>query len=216
MNGFSGEQIDRIAVAGRTERLARGGRIVFDGGAAVVVVEGWLRVFRDAAFVRDVTLALAGRGDLLAGGALFEERAAESGAVALGPAVCAWIGAAAFAELAAGDPGLLLAAARNLARRTAAVGAKLERMSRAPAEARVAATLCELAAEAGRPLPGGAIGLGLPLSQSDLAELAGTTRETASTTLAGFVRRGVIGGTRLADLTILDPAALEAAADAQL
>jgi CRP/FNR family transcriptional regulator len=214
MSGFSDAHIDALLAVGRLERLTRGRTLAFDGGEAVVVVAGWLRVFRDTAAMRDVTLGLAHRGALLAGNALFGERTAETGALALGPAICAHLDRQAFATAMEREPSLLLAAARVLAKRTGSVQAKLERLSRAPAEARVAATLRDLAAVVGQPLPGGAIRLELPLSQGDLADVAGTTRATASATLTAFVRQGLLLGTRPTDLTILDPAALEAAAEA--
>ena len=52
----------------------------------------------------------------------------------------------------------------------------------------------------------------IPLSQAELAEFVGATREAVSKTLAGWKRAGVIGAGR-GGVTILDRAALAALAD---
>jgi CRP-like cAMP-binding protein len=175
MTTLSDDAIERLAVAGRVERLGRREILPLDGPTAAVVIDGWFRVFRNAAFARDVTLFLARRGDVLAPAALFGQRGGESGAQ---------------------------------------VHAKLERLSRSPAEARVAAALLEICDDGGTALPNGEYRLELPVSQEDLASLAGTTRETASTAVAAFARAGLVRGNRLNGLLLLDPAGLAAAAEA--
>ena len=71
-----------------------------------------------------------------------------------------------------------------------------------------AVTLLDVAEEGGSPLAGGAVRLGLPLSQTDLAGLAGTTRESCSSAVAAFARAGLVRGSRLQGLVLLDPAGL--------
>jgi CRP-like cAMP-binding protein len=208
------DAIERLAVAGRVERLARREILPLDGPTAAIVIDGWFRVFRNAAFARDVTLFLARRGDVLAPAALFGQRGGESGAQAIAGASVALIAGDVFNRVAADDPALYVAVAQNLGRRTAQVQAKLERLSRAPAEARVAAALLEVCEDGGVALPGGGYRLELPISQEDLAGLAGTTRETASTAVAAFARSGFVRGSRLNGLVVLDLAALAAIAEA--
>ena len=207
------DQVERCAIVGRVETVARRGIVPLDGPTAAIVVDGWFRVFRNAAFVRDVTLFLAQRGDVLAPGALFGQRSGESGAEAIATSSVALIASDAFERIAGEEPALYVALARNIAHRTAHVQAKLERQSRAPAEARVAAALLEICADFGIPVPGGGHRIELPLSQEDLARLAGTTRETASTALASFARRGLVRGSRLRGLALIDGTGLAAVAE---
>ncbi len=210
------DEIERCANVGRVERVARRDVVPLDGPTAAIVIDGWFRVFRNAAFVRDVTLFLAKRGDVLAPGALFGQRGGESGAEAIGASSIALIVPDAFERIALADPSLYVSLARNIAHRTAQVQGKLERLSRAPAEARVAAALLEICDDFGTPLPSGGHRIDLPLSQEDLARLAGTTRETASTAVAAFARRGLIRGRRLNGLALIDPAGLAATAQAHV
>jgi CRP-like cAMP-binding protein len=75
-------------------------------------------------------------------------------------------------------------------------------------EARVAGALLELAGNAGVAVAGGGVRLELPLSQDDLAALAGTTRESCSAAVAALARRGFVRGSRLRGLVLSDPAGL--------
>jgi CRP-like cAMP-binding protein len=205
---LSPDDLARLAEDGRLEPVARRARIALEAPAVTVVASGWFRVFRHAAFVHDVTLALAGPGEVLAPGALFGDRSAENGAEALTEASVLRLTAASFELLAASAAGVYAALGRSLARRAVRVQRKLEAFSRASVEARVATALLEVAEDAGTALPGGAVRLDLPLSQADLAGLAGTTRESCSAAVASLARRGLVRGSRLRGLVLVRPQAL--------
>lgn len=207
MGALSADELERLAGDGRVARVARGAIVPLDVPTVTVVLEGWFRVFRNAAFVRDVTLVLAGPGEVLAPGSLFGDRSAESGAEAITEGGILLVAPEAVTRRGDADPALYARIARSLARRTLRVQRKLEAFSRATVEARVAAALLELAEE-GDALPGGAVRLDLPLSQQDLAGLAGTTRESCSSAVAAFARAGLVRGSRLRGLVLLDPAGL--------
>jgi CRP-like cAMP-binding protein len=205
------DHVAALREAGQTVRAVRGERVVFDPAQVTLVVDGWMRVARDAAFVRDVTLALAGPGAMLGAGALFGERSAETCATAITDATLAVFDPAVLRERA-DSAAFYVWLSQGFAQRTLAVHRKLEAFSRAGVEARVAAGLLDIAAAGGIVQPDGAIRLTLPLSQADLAGLAGTTRESASGAVAGFARAGLVQGGRLRGLLVLDPAGLERAA----
>lgn len=180
-----------------------------------IVTHGYFRVFRNAAFVRDVTLGLAVAGDVLAPGVAFGVAAVETGAEALSAGHVLLLAPDAWERNAARDPSLNVRFAASVGYRIARLQKKLEQVSRAGVEARVAATLTELASDHGTPCPGG-IRLDVPLSQEDLARLAGTTRETCSSLVAEFARRGFVRGGRLRGMVITDSASLTAIAVAAL
>ncbi|GAC1417359.1 MAG: hypothetical protein NVSMB64_27250 [Candidatus Velthaea sp.] len=209
MSGFNKNQLEELGGDGRVERVQRRAIVPLDGPTVMIVMDGWFRVFRNAAFVRDVTLFLAKSGDVLAPSALFGERSAESGAQAIADSSMLAISREAFERHANADPGLYVRIAQNLGRRVTRVQMKLEAFSRSTVEARVAGALLEIADDFGL---AGAAGtrLELPLSQEDLANLAGTTRESCSQAVAAFARRGFVKGSRLRGLTITDRAALAA------
>ncbi len=208
MAALSPAEVELLGRGGRLERVARRAVVPLDAALVTVVAAGWFRVFRNAAFVRDVTLALAGPGEVLAPGALFGDRSAENGAEAITDGAVLALAPEALARHAEAAPAFYAALGRSLARRALRVQRKLEVFSRATVEARVAGALLEIAEDAGTALAGGAVRLDLPLSQEHLAALAGTTRESCSTTVAAFARGGLVRGSRLRGLVLLDPGRL--------
>ncbi|GAC1399898.1 MAG: hypothetical protein NVS2B8_08090 [Vulcanimicrobiaceae bacterium] len=213
--GLGSDDIDRLSAHGRVETVVRRGIVPLDGPTIVIVMGGFFRIFRNAAFVRDVTLGLAARGDVLAPAAAFGDRPAETGAQALTDGHVLLLGPEAWQRCTIQEPELNLKMAASIARRILRLQKKLEELSRGGVEGRVAASLLELADDFGQPVAGGTK-LDVPISQEDLARLAGTTRETCSSTVAEFARRGLVRGGRLRGLVVLDRGALEALATAGL
>jgi CRP-like cAMP-binding protein len=205
----------RLELDGRSETIARRALVPLDASTLVVVLDGYFRIFRHAAYVRDVTLGLAAAGDVLSPAAAFGERSAESGAEALSDGRILFLEPAAWRARSSEDASLWLKLAGSIGRRVARMQKHLEEVSRSGAEARVAAALLELADDFGRDGPSGR-SLDLPLSQADLARLAGTTRETCSSAVAGFARSGLVAGGRLRGLVLLDRPGLEKLAQSGL
>jgi CRP-like cAMP-binding protein len=199
----------QLAAEGRTERFARGAIVPLDTPEVMIVASAWFRVFRRAAFVRDVTLFLAKVGDVLAPGAVFGERSAESGAQAIAEADMLFVPTETFERHAAADPLMYVTVAANVGRRVTRLQTKLEAFSRAGVEARVAGALLEIADDFGISVATGTK-IDLPVSQEDLAHLAGTSRESCSQAVAAFARSGFVVGGRLKGLVIADRPALEA------
>jgi CRP/FNR family cyclic AMP-dependent transcriptional regulator len=209
VSGLTHDQIARLATEGRVEHVKRGEVVALDAPSVIIVVGAWFRVFRRAAFVRDVTLFLAKTGDILAPGAVFGDRSAESGAQAIADAEILLVPCETFERHAAADPTMYIKIAANVGRRVSRLQTKLEAFSRAGVEARVAGALLEIADDFGITVPSGTK-IDLPLSQADLAHLAGTSRESCSQAVASFARGGFVVGGRLRGLIIADRSALEA------
>jgi CRP-like cAMP-binding protein len=199
--------LERLAADGRVERVARRAILPLDGPVLAVVIDGYFRIFRNAAFARDVTLGLASQGDVLGAAAAFGGRSAESGAEALSDGHVLLIAPDRWAERAAAEPDMFLKMAFSLGRRVSRLQQRIASLGRVGVEGRVAAGLIELADGFGRRVPEG-VRLDLPLSQDDLARIAGTTRETCSSVVAEFARRGLVSGGRLRGLILIDPEAL--------
>ncbi len=212
---LTADDIDRLSTDGRVESIPRRQIVPLDGAMLAIVMQGYFRIFRNAAFVRDVTLGLASAGDVLAPGVAFGVSAAETGAEALSAGLILLLAPDAWERHAASDPGLNVRLAASVGRRIARLQKKLEQFSRAGVESRVASTLIELADDHGTPTPAG-VRLDLPLSQEDLARLSGTTRETCSSIVAEFARQSLVRGGRLRGMVVTDPAGLAALATAAL
>jgi CRP/FNR family transcriptional regulator, nitrogen oxide reductase regulator len=81
-------------------------------------------------------------------------------------------------------------------------------------ERRLAHILLKLADRAGRAEPGGAILITIPLTRQDLAEMAGTTLETAIRTMSRFRAQGWVETRRGGYVLIRNPQQLQAQAGA--
>ena len=207
--GLAPGDLDRLCSDGRVETIGRRAVVPLDGPTMVIVIGGVFRLFRNAAFVRDVTLGLAARGDVLAPSVAFGDRGAETGAEALAEGHVLHLAPDVWSARAAAEPELNLKLAFSIGKRIARLQMRLEEFSRTGVEGRVASALLDLATDFGVAVPG-ATKLDVPLSQEDLARLAGTTRETCSSAVAEFARRGFVRGGRLRGLLILNAPALEA------
>jgi CRP/FNR family cyclic AMP-dependent transcriptional regulator len=207
--------LDRLCAQGRVDTVARRAIVPLDGPTLVIVIGGYFRIFRNAAFVADVTLGLASRGDVLAASAAFGDRPSETGAEALSEGHVLLLAPDAWNASARADPRLSVKFAVSVGRRIERLQKRLEELSRFGVEGRIAATLLELSADFGIATPAG-LKFDLPFSQEDLARLAGTTRETCSSTLAGFARRGIVRGGRLRGMVLVDMPALEELASSGL
>jgi CRP/FNR family cyclic AMP-dependent transcriptional regulator len=206
--GLGTGDLDQLSAAGRVEAVSRRTIVPLDGPTLVIVIGGYFRIFRNAAFVRDVTLGLASRGDVLAANAAFGDRPSETGAEALSDGHVLLLAPDAWSASAAVDPGLSVRFAASIGRRVERLQKRLEELSRSGVEGRVAACLLELGDDFGVATPAGRK-LDLPFSQEDLARLAGTTRETCSSIVTDFGRRGIVRGGRLRGMLLLDVPALE-------
>jgi CRP-like cAMP-binding protein len=94
-----------------------------------------------------------------------------------------------------------------LGRRLRAANERLARQSFQTVQSRVAAVLAQLVEQARAEGEAGERDVSLVLTQADLAQLAGSSRESASRFLAVLERAGVISQGR-GRLTVHDPAAL--------
>ena len=206
--GLRAEDLDRLSAVGRVEAVSRRAIVPLDGATLVLVIGGYFRIFRNAAFVRDVTLGLASRGDVLAANAAYGDRPSETGAEALSEGRVLLLAPDAWSAAAAADDQASVRFAASIGGRVERLQKRLEELSRSGVDGRVAASLLELGDDFGTATSAG-VKLDLPFSQEDLARLAGTTRETCSSTVADFARRGLVRGGRLRGMLLLDLPALE-------
>jgi len=145
-------------------------------------------------------------GELLGGAAILQEDN-PSTAVAMAPSRLLGIPRAEWCEAIRRNPELALGLIGLLGGRLrlvmAAHAATTERVDR-----RIAAILVRLAEKTGRDSPDGRR-LGIALSRQDLADMAGTTVETAIRVMSRFRKEGIAESNPGGFIVIRDPDALE-------
>jgi CRP-like cAMP-binding protein len=200
------ERIAQLAVPRRFEP----GEVVFREGDAsdtcYVVRDGRARAIRTHRDGRTITLARFGPGDIFGELALFEDELRSATVEAIEPtSVVAVLGPdmrrlmSAHAEISAR---LVIA----LGRRLRESNERLTRQSFQTVQSRVAVVLSELVAQ--EIAEGKSKDVLVTATQADLAQLAGSSRESASRFLAVLERAGVISQGR-GRLVVHDPEALK-------
>src|SRR5215208_1683885 len=182
------EDLARVADVA-VPRSFRGGEVVFreadDSDTCYVVRSGHARAVREHADGRQITLATFGPGDIFGELAMFDDERRSATVEAVD------------ALDVLGIPGVDMRAANE----------RLARQSFQTVQSRVAAVLAQLVEQA-RAEGAGERDVLLTATQAELAQLAGSSRESASRFLAVLERAGVISQGR-GRLTVHDPAALD-------
>ncbi|MBV9195893.1 MAG: Crp/Fnr family transcriptional regulator [Solirubrobacterales bacterium] len=201
------EQVAMVAVP----RLLAAGEVVFREGdesdTCYVVRSGRARAVREHLDGRTLTLAHFGPGDIFGELAIFgDERRSATVETLEETAVLAILGAD-MRRLLGEHSEIAVKLLTALAARLRDTNERLTRRSFQTVQSRVAAVLAELAADA-REDGASATDVLITSTQADLAQLAGSSRESASRFLAVLERAGIITQGR-GKLTVHDPAALE-------
>ena len=171
------------------------GTLVFDGGDAertvYLVKRGSVRIVRQTADGKDVTVALLGPGDMFGEETLFDRVARTTHAVVVEDALLCTARAEDLFALLSNDPPLALNVARVLTERLDDARSTMEDLAYARVGDRIEHLYRKLALEHGVPCAGGTR-VELRLTHADIASLVGSTRETVSVEIAKLVEAGTL------------------------
>jgi CRP/FNR family cyclic AMP-dependent transcriptional regulator len=158
-----------------------------------ILKQGRVRLYRITPDGKQLTLDLLDPGTVLGDmRVLGQGRISEAFAEALGEAVVCTIAADEMRTLIERYPVIGLNVIDHLARRLREAEGELESMAYESVGQRLARRLVDLADRYGDAGPDGAVVIGQRLTQQELAELVGTSRETLAHLIADLRRRGVI------------------------
>ncbi len=201
------ERIAELAVP----RTFEPGETVFREGDAsdtcYVVSAGQARAVRSHSDGRTLTLATFARGDIFGELAMFEDERRSATVEAVEQMSVVAILGPDMRRLMSQHPGIATRLVIALGRRLRETNERLTRRSFQTVQSRVAVVLSELVAEARADGQGHSDVL-VTTTQAQLAQLAGSSRESASRFLAVLERAGVISQGR-GRLIVHDPEALE-------
>jgi CRP-like cAMP-binding protein len=201
------EQIAQLTVPRRFEP----GQAVFREGDAsdtcYIVREGHARAIRTHGDGRTITLATFGPGDIFGELAMFEDELRSATVEAIEPTSVVAVLGPDMRRLLGEHPGIATRLVIALGRRLREMNERLSRQSFQTVQSRVAVVLSELVAAEIADGKGPAEIL-VTATQADLAQLAGSSRESASRFLAVLERAGVISQKR-GRLVVHDPQSLK-------
>jgi CRP/FNR family transcriptional regulator len=179
--------------------------------AAYIVTAGQVKRVKHSDVGKDIILEVVGPGALLGEMAALSDQPHDTSAQALDE-VAAWrIGASDFRRLMSEHPALAAVVIATLSRRLREAQDEIRGLAVERVERRIARTLLKLARTVGH-RKGRTLVLDLSLTRQDIAEMTGTTVETAIRVMSQWRREG-IADTVNSHIVLLDPHRLIAIAE---
>lgn len=202
LRGVPDDRVRRVLAGTRRRRFARGSVLFYEGDPATtlhLIAKGRVAVRVTTPRGDVVTVELLGAGDVVGELAFLDPRARRAATVvAVEATETLVLDREVFEELRGNDPSVADVLLHLLAERIRRLDARLLDALFVPADTRILRRLVELAA---------AYGDVIPMTQEDLAGLAGTTRATVNRVLRREVHTGAIA-LRRGQITVLDRAAI--------
>jgi CRP/FNR family transcriptional regulator len=204
------DDLEHVAAVTVPRRFSAG-EVVFregdDSDTCYLVRAGHARAIREHADGRQITLATFGPGDIFGELAMFDSERRSATVEATDELEVLAILGSDMRRLMSLHPEISVKLVIALGRRLRAANERLARQSFQTVQSRVAAVLAQLVEQA-RTEGAAERDVLVTITQADLAQLAGSSRESASRFLATLERAGVIAQGR-GRLTVHDPAALQ-------
>jgi CRP/FNR family cyclic AMP-dependent transcriptional regulator len=207
---LSRKEIERISRVSVARSFPAGVRVFHEGDhsdACYLVRKGDLRVTREHPDGRAIALATLGAGDIFGELAMLDGEARSASVETLTDCELLALPAADVRRLLADHPGISVKLIAALTKRLRETNERVARQSFQTVPSRVAGVLNQLVAEESASV--GRQGITIRMTQADLAQLAGTSRESVSRFLATLERAGVVRVGR-GRVTVVEPRRLRA------
>ena len=205
--GLEGEELERFSRVAVPRAFPAATRVFHEGDhsdACYIVRSGSFRVTREHSDGRAITLATLGPGDIFGELAMLDGEVRSASVESLVDGELLALPAGEVRALLARHPDITVKLVAALVRRLRTANERISRQSFQTVPSRVAGVLSQLVAEE---LPRAAQSSGgevtIRMNQADLAQLAGTSRESVSRFLADLERAGIVKPGR-GRVTVLD------------
>ncbi len=214
--GLPAADLATLAAVAREQRLQARDYVFMEGDPALwfcLVVEGRVKILRQARAGKDVVLQLLGPGDPFGGVAVIERRPYPASAQVTEASVVLKIPQDVIVPVVERHPSIVREMALMIGRRLRAAHDTVKSLAVDPVEARLAATLLRLAERDGTRGRHG-LTLAVHLTRQTLADMSGTTVETAIRIMSRWQRDGLVRDAE-GRLVLADVEALRALADSE-
>lgn len=195
LSSLSGGDLARIRSLLAERHYAKGDYIFLEGDRAEwcgFIFEGQVKLVKHSDAGKDLMLDLLGPGSILGIECLFSEQECIASAQAMEPTTVLLLAAQDMHAILQAYPVVFLAITRELSRRLEDAYRMMRSLALERVERRVALNLVKLAGKIGIMRPDGSILIDLPLSRQDIADMSGTTIETAIRTMSKFQKEGLV------------------------
>lgn len=161
------------------------------GSMFFVIISGKVKVSRSSEDGREIILSILNPTDFFGEMAILDGLNRSANVIALETVELFLIQRADFLNLLNENPEIAISLLQELTRRLRASDMKIKSLSLRDAEGKVASVILQLAEDIGK-IKNGKVEIERLPVQHDLANMAGTSRETISRTINSFAKRGLI------------------------
>jgi CRP/FNR family transcriptional regulator, cyclic AMP receptor protein len=207
---LSESELERVASVAVPRAFPKGVRVFHEGddsNACYIVRSGDLRVTREHSDGRAIALATLGPGDIFGELAMIDGGLRSASVETLTDSALLALPASDVRRVVARNGDIAAKLIVAITRRLRETNERVARQSFQTVPSRVAGVLSQLIAE--EAIPEDRQGITVRMTQADLAQLAGTSRESVSRFLATLERAGVVSVGR-GRVTVLEPRRLRA------
>ena len=200
----------KVAEVARLKSYERGQLIFAEGDASdvfIIIVSGRVKVFKSTPAGKEIILEIFTAGDPLGAVAVYERAPFIASAFTLEPTEVLSIEQADFFKLLESEPAFVRGLLSGLTLRLAELTRRLTELTGARVETRFARLFLKLGDQIGNAGRGGLF-IPMPLSRQELADLTGTTIETAIRIMSRWQKDDVLH-TEKDGFVLLDRATLE-------
>jgi CRP-like cAMP-binding protein len=191
---LSPQDRERVAAKAAVRHYARGDALFSEGDPSeqfLIVVTGRVKVFKTTPSGKDVILEIFTAGDPIGGAAVYEGWPFPASAVALEDTTCVALARRDLFELLEQNPSLVRGLLAGLTMRLVELTTRLADLTGGRVEPRFARLFLKLAHEVGRPERDGTF-IPVVLSRQELADMTGTTIETAIRIMSRWGKQRVV------------------------
>lgn len=186
--------LEKIANLGTRKTFLKGSVILMEdeiGSALFIIIDGKVKVSRLDETGREVILSILGPGEVFGEMSLLDGMKRSATVSALTDTEVLIIYRDDFLNLLNKHPQIAISLLKELTQRLRKADMQIKSLSLKDAQGRIGCVLIMLADDLGKMYKGHVIVEGLP-TQQDLANMAGTSRETVSRILSKFEKMGLI------------------------
>ena len=188
------DTLEKISKLGIRKSFKKDSVVLFEhetGTALFVIVDGKVKVSRVSDDGKEVILTILGESDFFGEMAILDGLSRSANVTAMEDSELFIIQRSEFLELLNVHPEVSIALLQELTQRLRSADMKIKSLSLKDAEGKVATVILQLADDVGKIKQGTVEIEKLPF-QHDLANMAGTSRETISRTLHTFAKKGLV------------------------
>lgn len=186
--------LDQIAIIGTRKNFKKDAVVLFEhesGSALFIIIEGKVKISRVSDDGKEVILTILSDCDFFGEMAILDGMTRSANVTAMEDSEVFIIQRTEFINLLKTHPEVSIALLQELTQRLRSADMKIKSLSLKDAEGKVATVILQLADDVGKIKQGTVEIEKLPF-QHDLANMAGTSRETISRTLHSFAKKGLV------------------------